>query len=96
MLDGAAAGAGQARRLGDLSPQRWRSGIAAWLGWTFDGLDMHLYTLVYAQFVAQLLGVLSTRDPSVGLVPRIRHLQQQQHQPGRQVAGRPVLEGRQG
>src|SRR5689334_23187049 len=49
-----------------LSPQQWKSGIAAWLGWTFDGLDMHLYTLVYAQFVAQLLGVQSTRDPSVG------------------------------
>src|SRR5262249_24735462 len=31
-----------------------------------DGLDMHLYTLVYAQFVAQLLAVSSTRDPSVG------------------------------
>src|SRR5258708_1601355 len=27
---------------------------------------MHLYTLVYAQFVAQLLAVGSTRDPSVG------------------------------
>jgi MFS family permease len=52
--------------LRDLSPQQWRSGIAAWLGWTFDGLDMHLYTLVYAPFVAQLLAVGSTRDPSVG------------------------------
>jgi MFS family permease len=52
--------------LRQLSPQQWRSGIAAWLGWTFDGLDMHLYTLVYAQFVAQLLGASSTRDPSVG------------------------------
>ncbi|MCX5683275.1 MAG: MFS transporter, partial [Planctomycetota bacterium] len=31
------------------------SGIAAWLGWLFDGLDMHLYTLVAAPFVAQLL-----------------------------------------
>src|SRR3954469_18745435 len=49
-----------------ITPQQWRSGLAAWLGWTFDGLDMHLYTLVYAQFVAQLLGVTDTRDPSVG------------------------------
>src|SRR5215510_13946000 len=49
-----------------LSAQQWKSGVAAWLGWTFDGLDMHLYTLVYAQFVAQLLGVASTKDPSVG------------------------------
>ncbi len=54
------------KNLRDLSPQQWKSGIAAWLGWTFDGLDMHLYTLVYAQFVAQLLAVSSTRDPSVG------------------------------
>jgi MFS family permease len=56
----------EARSLRDLTPQQWRSGIAAWLGWTFDGLDMHLYTLVYAPFVAALLGVTSTRDPSVG------------------------------
>ena len=50
----------------ELLPQQWRSGIAAWLGWLFDGLDMHLYTLVYAQFVAELLHVSSTADPSVG------------------------------
>src|SRR6266545_381262 len=54
------------KNLRDLSPQQWKSGIAAWLGWTFDGLDMHLYTLVYAQFVAELLHVSSTADPSVG------------------------------
>src|SRR5215467_6378609 len=53
-------------RLRDLSPDQWRSGFAAWLGWTFDGLDMHLYTLVAAPFVAQLLGVASTTDPRVG------------------------------
>jgi MFS family permease len=50
----------------DLSPHQWRSGIAAWLGWTFDGLDMHLYTLVAAPFVAELLGGLATTDPRVG------------------------------
>lgn len=49
-----------------LSRQQWRSGIAAWLGWLFDGLDMHLYTLVAAPFVAQLLGAGSTTDPRVG------------------------------
>ncbi|MCU0783320.1 MAG: MFS transporter [Verrucomicrobia bacterium] len=49
-----------------LSKQQWRSGIAAWLGWMFDGLDMHLYTLVAAPFVADLLGGLSTTDPRVG------------------------------
>lgn len=43
-------------RLSDLSAHQWRSGIAAWLGWLFDGLDMHLYTLVATPFVAQLLG----------------------------------------
>ena len=42
-------------RLRDLSPQQWRSGIAAWLGWLFDGLDMHLYTVVATPFVAELL-----------------------------------------
>ena len=49
-----------------LSKQQWRSGIAAWLGWMFDGLDMHLYTLVAAPFVAQLLGASSTTDSRVG------------------------------
>ena len=49
-----------------LTAEQWKSGLAAWLGWTFDGLDMHLYTLVYAAFVAQLLHVSSTKDPSVG------------------------------
>ncbi len=53
-------------QLRGLSSQQWRSGIAAWLGWTFDGLDMHLYTLVAAPFVAELLGGLTTTDPRVG------------------------------
>ncbi len=44
---------------------RWRSGIAAWLGWMFDGLDMHLYTLVALPLVAHLLGNLPTTDPAV-------------------------------
>ena len=52
-------------RLRDLSPTQWRSGIAAWLGWLFDGMDMHIYTLVAAPFVAELLGVVE-KDPSVG------------------------------
>ena len=45
----------EVRSLRDLSPQQWKSGIAAWLGWLFDGLDMHLYTLVALPFVAELL-----------------------------------------
>jgi len=49
-----------------ITPQQWRSGIAAWLGWTFDGLDMHLYTLVAAPFVAQLIHAGATTDPRVG------------------------------
>ena len=53
-------------RLRDLSREQVRSGVAAWLGWTFDGLDMHLYTLVAAPFVAQLLGAGTTTDPRVG------------------------------
>src|SRR5690348_9983846 len=51
---------------GRLTAEQWRSGIAAWLGWTFDGLDMHLYTLVAAPFVAQLIGAQATTDPRVG------------------------------
>ena len=47
----------QVERLRDLSPQQWRSGVAAWLGWTFDGLELHLYTLVATPFVAELLNV---------------------------------------
>jgi MFS family permease len=53
------------KHLRDLSPQQVRSGLAAWLGWLFDGLDMHLYTLVATAFVAQLLMTHET-DPDVG------------------------------
>ena len=53
-------------RLRDLSPQQWKSGIAAWLGWLFDGLDMHLYVLVATPFVAELLGNIDQHDPRVG------------------------------
>jgi MFS family permease len=60
------ATAGDLTHLSQVTRQQWRSGIAAWLGWTFDGLDMHLYTLVAAPFVAQLLGAASTTDPRVG------------------------------
>src|SRR6478752_8681577 len=53
-------------RLSDLSTAQWKSGVAAWLGWMFDGLDMHLYTLVATPFVALLLAVSNKNDPSVG------------------------------
>jgi MFS family permease len=54
------------RSLRDLSPQQLKSGVAAWLGWMFDGLDMHLYTLVAAPFVMQLIHAESTTNPAVG------------------------------
>ena len=38
--------------LRDISSTQWKCGLAAWLGWFFDGLDMHLYTLVATPFVA--------------------------------------------
>src|SRR5512143_1935313 len=60
------AAPGEVTHLRQVTPQQWRSGIAAWLGWTFDGLDMHLYTLVAAPFVAQLIGADSTANPRVG------------------------------
>jgi MFS family permease len=56
----------QAQRFSDLTAQQKKSGLAAWLGWMFDGLDMHLYTLVAVPFVAELLHVTSNaRDASV-------------------------------
>jgi MFS family permease len=45
----------EAETFSDLTPQQKKSGLAAWLGWLFDGLDMHLYTLVAVPFVAVLL-----------------------------------------
>ena len=54
-----------AKHLRDLTPHQWKSGIAAWLGWMFDGLDMHLYTLVATVFVAQLMIISDTSHPEV-------------------------------
>jgi MFS family permease len=62
----APAGGQDVTRLRDLSPQQWKSGLAAWLGWLFDGLDLQLYILVAGPFVAELLGVSSKKDPLVG------------------------------
>lgn len=56
----------QAETWAELSPQQVKSGLAAWLGWLFDGLDMHLYTIVAAPFVMQLLHAQTTKDPAVG------------------------------
>ncbi len=64
-----------ATRLGDISAQQWKSGIAAWLGWLFDGLDMHLYLLVALPFVAELLhadrkdAIVASRCVDSGRVP---------------------------
>jgi MFS family permease len=58
------APAPEARHLRDLTPQQWKSGIAAWLGWMFDGLELHLYTLVAAPLVLQLLAT-TPGDPQV-------------------------------
>lgn len=41
-------------RLQTITPEQRKSGLAAWLGWFFDGLDMHIYTLVATLFVALL------------------------------------------
>jgi MFS family permease len=55
----------EATRLSELTTRQWRSGTAAWLGWLFDGLDMHLYTLVATPVVLQLIGAVSNADPGV-------------------------------
>jgi MFS family permease len=49
----------------ELTSVQKKSGLAAWLGWLFDGLDMHLYTVVATPFVAELLRV-PQNDPQVG------------------------------
>jgi MFS family permease len=46
---------GEPQTFRDLTSQQKKSGLAAWLGWMFDGLDMHLYTLVALPFVAELM-----------------------------------------
>src|SRR2546427_160216 len=51
-------------RLRDLSAQQWKTGVAAWLGWLFDGLDLQLYILVAVPFVAELLGDASAEEVS--------------------------------
>jgi len=55
----------EATRLGELSSYQWKSGIAAWLGWLFDGLELHLYTLVATPLVIHLLAAASAADPAV-------------------------------
>lgn len=52
-------------RLRDIDKAQWKSGIAAWLGWFFDGLELHLYTLVATPLVIQLLHATSSADPAV-------------------------------
>lgn len=51
-------------RLRDISSTQWKSGVAAWLGWFFDGLDLHLYSIVAIPYVAQLMS-LDRRDDAV-------------------------------
>lgn len=55
----------EATRLSELTPTQWKSGIAAWLGWLFDGLELHLYTLVATPLVIELLHATSAEDPAV-------------------------------
>ena len=54
----------KSRSHGGLSKEQLRSGVAAWLGWLFDGLDMHLYTLVALAFVGELMQ-LPPSEPAV-------------------------------
>ena len=55
----------EATHLRELSPRQWKSGIAAWLGWFFDGLELHLYTLVALPLVMQLLHTTDTSNPEI-------------------------------
>src|ERR1700760_317067 len=51
----------------DIDSRQLKSATAAWLGWFFDGLDMHLYLLVAVPFVAILLHT-NRSDPKVAAV----------------------------
>jgi len=51
--------------LAGITPRQWKSGTAAWLGWLFDGLEIHLYTLVATPLVVHLLGAAGSSDPAV-------------------------------
>ena len=55
----------EATRLSELTPQQKKSGLAAWLGWTFDGLELHLYTLVAGPLVMQLLHTTDSANPAI-------------------------------
>jgi MFS family permease len=54
-----------ATRLREISPLQWRFATAAWLGWFFDGLELHIYTLVATPLVVHLLGAVNSSDPAV-------------------------------
>jgi MFS family permease len=43
------------RSLRELTAEQKRCGMAAWLGWLFDGLDSYLYVLVAVPFVTSLM-----------------------------------------
>jgi MFS family permease len=51
--------------LSKITSRQWKSGTAAWLGWLFDGLEIHLFTLVATPLVVHLLGAASSSDPAV-------------------------------
>ncbi len=55
----------EATHLRELTPQQWKSGTAAWLGWMFDGLELHLYTLVALPLVMQLLHTTDAANPEI-------------------------------
>ncbi len=65
-MSSSASSSPEITNLRQLSNHQVKSGVAAWLGWLFDGLDMHLYTLVATVFVAQLMH-LKEDDSSVGM-----------------------------
>jgi MFS family permease len=43
-------------------PKPWKAFLAAWLGWTFDGLDSLLYVLVALPFVTRLMDKATADD----------------------------------
>ena len=59
-------------RLSDLSPDQRRGGLAAWLGWLFDGLDSTVYVLVALPLVTSLM---PSGTPSMDIQHNIAYIQ---------------------
>jgi len=62
----------------EMNPAKWKSLLAAWLGWAFDGLDGYLYVMVAFPFVSRLVAnehgtTLEAVNQSTDLTAEVGH-----------------------